>query len=204
MKQELPFDPLGADQQASLVSRVARGDAGAERELVLLFQERILVMMSARTRDRELARDLTQDVLLAALTALRGGQLRQAERLAAFVYGIARNVVNSRFRAAASGPNYVPLEDDVEVRSAPDPVEQAERRAVLQRAFAVLGSTDRQILVLTLAEGLKPAEIAARLRLGVEAVRMRKSRAMRRLSAEVDRLLRGPEFPHYPGRTDDV
>ena len=56
------------------------------------------MFVSVRTRDREFARDLAQDVLMHVLTALRDGQLRDQERLAAFVYGTARNVMNNYLR----------------------------------------------------------------------------------------------------------
>jgi RNA polymerase sigma-70 factor (ECF subfamily) len=44
-----------------------------------------------------------------------------------------------------------------------------------------LDPTDRRILLLTLVEGLKPAEIADRLGLSAEVVRARKSRAVKKI-----------------------
>jgi RNA polymerase sigma-70 factor (ECF subfamily) len=44
---------------------------------------------------------------------------------------------------------------------------------------------DREILTLTLFEGLKPGEIARRVGLSPEAVRTRKSRAVQRVIEEL-------------------
>ena len=53
-----------------LAERIRRGDASAETELVCKFTQRIFVMAVVRTRDRETARELVQDVLVAVIAAL--------------------------------------------------------------------------------------------------------------------------------------
>ena len=60
----------------------------------------------------------------------------------------------------------------------------------MRRALAVLDSTDRKILLLTLIEGLKPGEIGARLGLTSEVVRTRKSRALKKAAERVKHLSR--------------
>ena len=94
----MPGALLTPQEQSSLAERVRGHEPSAEEELVRLFADRVSVLALARTRDRELARDLTQDVMLAVVLALRNGHLREAERLAAFVYGTARNVINNYLR----------------------------------------------------------------------------------------------------------
>jgi hypothetical protein len=49
-----------------------------------VFSDRIALLVRMRTRDPEAARDLTQEVLLAVMLALRNWHLREGERLAAF------------------------------------------------------------------------------------------------------------------------
>ena len=72
----------------------------------------------------------------------------------------------------------------------PDPVEDSERAGLVRQALRLLDSTDRQILLLTLMEGLKPGEIAARLGLTSEVVRTRKSRALKKTVERMKRLSR--------------
>ncbi len=169
---------LTPETQALLARRICEGDARAEDELARLFHRRVLVMMLARLRQAETARDLTQDVLLAVLLALRKGQLREGEKLTAFVHGTARNVLNGFFRAR--GPEAVPLAPEHAITGADDILDQLHRRALVKRLLDSLDGDDRRILGLILVEGLKPGEAAERLGLSPEVVRARKSRALKK------------------------
>ncbi len=177
---------------ADLVSRLALGDPAAEAALAEYFGPRLRAMMLARTRDAELARDLAQDALLALLQALRQGQLRDSERLPAFAHGIARNIVNNYFRTRQREPQRQPLMDDMAmITPEQDRADEDEERLVLvRRGLADLSPSDREILRLTLADGLKPGEIADRLGLTAEVVRARKSRAQKRIVAAIEKLSR--------------
>src|SRR4051812_46283252 len=81
-----------------LVERIRQGDSAAEGELAAIFRQRIFVAAVARVRDREIARDLTQETLMAVIKSLRAGQLREADKLPAFIQGTARNLINNFFR----------------------------------------------------------------------------------------------------------
>ena len=181
---------LSPEQQVTLVERVRQRDGPAEDELVLLFSERIAFLIRTRTRDPEAARDLTQEVLLAAVLALRNGQLREADRLAAFVYGIARNVINNYLRTRSQLPCEAAVDPEIHPANNSDYFQDAERSALVRSAVRVLDRTDRRILLLTLVEGLKPGEIAARLGLTSEVVRTRKSRALKKVTARIKELSR--------------
>ena len=62
------------------------------------YRRGVFVIAVARTRDREAARDLTQEILIAVLKALREGRLRDSEKLSAFIQGTARNLINNYLR----------------------------------------------------------------------------------------------------------
>jgi RNA polymerase sigma factor (sigma-70 family) len=154
-------------------------------------------MLGARIHDREAARDLAQEALLASLTALRAGQLRDGEKLAAFVHGIGRNVANNYLRKRQGAPVEVELEPvHAVVESAAAAFDRQEDRQLADRALKTLGDRDRAILTLTLVEGLKSGEIARRLGLGADAVRARKSRALKQVVEEVRRLSRSRRDGH--------
>lgn len=186
----MPALPLSAEEQASLVERLKAGDAEAEHQLVVLFRRRIQVMLELRLRDREAARDLAQETLMAAVSALREGRLRDADRLAAFVYGVARNVANNHIRRRQAEPAAAVLENGMLVGDAEQEMIDRAQRALAAKALSALQPDDRTILTMTLVEGLKPGEIAERLDLGVDVVRTRKSRALKRIIAEIARLSR--------------
>jgi RNA polymerase sigma-70 factor (ECF subfamily) len=181
---------FSGQEQASLAGRIRTGDSSAEEELVRLFGERVFLVAVVRTRDREAARDLTQEVLLAVLAALRNGHLREEERLSAYVYGTARNLVNNYLRQRSQQPALIPLDPDVAFVQPSFELENSERRSLVQSALARLDAGERRILLLTLVEGLKPGEIARRLGLNPMVVRARKSRALKKVMKAVRKLSR--------------
>ena len=181
---------LTPEQQSSLAERIHGHEQSAEEEFVGLFSDRVRFLVLARTRDPEVARDLAQDVMLAVVRALRRGQLRDPERLAGFVYGTARNVLNNYLRTRSRLPKEDPIDDALHLAEPPERVDHSGRMGLVRRALAFLGSTDRRILLLTLVEGLKPGEIGAQLGMTSEVVRARKSRALKKTIERVKRLSR--------------
>jgi RNA polymerase sigma factor (sigma-70 family) len=174
---------LSAEQQIGLAERIVAGDREAENELVGYFSPRILAMLCARTRDREASRDLLHDVLITLLRALRKGQLRQLDRLAAFVQGIARNTAQSYSRGRAFREQ--PFADEPPAAHSGDAVEESQRAALVRQALEELEPTDREILLRTLVQGQKPGLIASALGLDSVVVRQRKSRATRKVAEYV-------------------
>ena len=170
-----------ADAQSALAARLAAGNAAAEEEFVLLYRPRVLCVLRARLRDWEMARELADEALMGALQALRGGRLKEPSRLSAFVAGTARNVANNHLRARQRQPRPEPLEDEVPGEDPVAAMEEAERLEQVRRAIAALDQVDRAVLDLTLAQGMKPGEIARRLGLSADVVRARKSRAIRKV-----------------------
>jgi RNA polymerase sigma factor (sigma-70 family) len=179
---------------ARVAERIRNGDGAAEEELVRQFNDRVRVFVSARTRDRELARDLGQEVMIHVLTGLRRGQLRDPERVGAFVYGIARNVVNNHFRTNRDDrASEIAEELPAGTLSPAEEFEAGQRRTLVRRALRQLDRGDCRILLMTLVDGLKPGEIADRLGLTSEVVRARKSRALKRVVERVQELSRKPQ-----------
>jgi RNA polymerase sigma-70 factor (ECF subfamily) len=186
MKDGNGVDPFDGRGLAALAARVQQGDRSAEEALVRLFEPRVWTLLNARLRDREAARELLTDVLLAVLQAIRSHKLRDGERLAAFVAGTARNVLSNHRRKERRSPTCGALSlEAAPAASAPDAFEEAERREALSRELCRLEPTDRRILELTLEQGFRPAEIAKNLGLTGDVVRARKSRAIRKIVENV-------------------
>ena len=181
---------LTPEEQSTLVERIRAGEPSAEEELVRIFRDRVTFFALARTRDPEAARDLTQDVMLGVVRALRSGHLRDAERLAAFVHGTTRNLINGYLRAR-SRLREDPIDAALDVPAlAEQSGQDHERNVLVRRALRALTPSDHKILWLTLVEGLKPGEIAARLGLTSEVVRARKARAIKKTRERIKRLSR--------------
>ena len=181
----MAFPLLTAEEQADLVARIRVGDRAAEARLVELFSAPIRMMARVRARGAVDDQDVCQDVLIAVITGLRRGQLREVDRLGGFIAGVARNVINNALRVGRTR-SVEPLgDDDVAVADLRDEIARRDRARMLRTALEEVGESDRQILVLTLVHGLKSGEVARRLGLDDQVVRARKSRAIRRLT---DRL----------------
>ena len=178
------------DDDHRLAARIREGDREAEAAFAALYGERVRIVALARTRDRELAREMAQDVLMAALAGLRAGRLRDDQKLSAFVYGTLRNLLNNSFRARGRRPVSEPLTPEHAVVIPSDPVDASERTRLVRAALRQLGPDDRRIVLMTLVKGLKPGEIARRTGLTDEVVRTRKSRALKRIVDAVRELAR--------------
>jgi RNA polymerase sigma factor (sigma-70 family) len=143
-------------------------------------------MAMSRTRNRDAARELMDDVLMAVITALRHGSVRNTAQLGGFVRGTAANIINGYIRAARRAPRTVSLNPDAAGSDPTDEYERQDRRDLAFDALALLNARDRQILQLSLVEGLKPAEIASRLGTSSVLVRQRKCRALRAIVVYLD------------------
>ena len=69
----------------------------------------------------------------------------------------------------------------------------------LRHVATGLADADRQILLLTLVDNLKPAAIAARMGVSAEAARTRKTRALRRVKDVLAGLSRPAARDHSDG-----
>ena len=161
------------------------------------FQDAVLALARARTRDREAARDLSQQVFLNVLTALRAGRLREGERLAGYVAATARNV-SLRHVRDRQAERVTPLEHEPAVPPSLD-LEQRERLELVRQGIARLEAGERSVLELTWRDGLEPRQISARLALSDEVVRARKSRGLKRVLAFVQMRSRTPPSRHIAG-----
>lgn len=145
------------------------------------FYGQVFSIALARTRDRDVAADLAQEVLVAVLVAVRAGQLRETEKLPQFISGTARNLANNFLRTRQRRAE-VELEftDIADVRSAAE-AEQNERVRLIEKGLAQLKPDDQRLLLSILVHGAKPADVAAQLGLSSEVVRARKTRAIKKI-----------------------
>lgn len=180
------LDIVGADESAELARRIHDGDRNAESRFARLYCDCVFAMALSRTRDRAAARELMDDVLMAVILALRDGHVRDQRHLGGFVHGTAVNTINAYFRRRRRLPRTTALHDTLATADLRDEHDAGDRRNTVRAAMALLDPRDREILLLSLDEGLKPGEIAARLGLSAVVVRQRKCRALRALVASVD------------------
>jgi len=84
-----------------LVERIRSGDTGAEEELVARFGEGLAFLLRRWTRDRITAEDLYQETFRLALEKIRRGEVRDPDKLLAFLRSLARNLSIAHYRRDA-------------------------------------------------------------------------------------------------------
>lgn len=185
------------------VERTLAGDREAFGELVERWQGRIHGAIVRMIRDRELARDLTQDTFLRAYQKLGG--FKGGAAFGTWLYSIALNVVRSEIRRRSALKNRPPLsldalggtEDGAEY-DPPDDGPTAVERLITQEqceallaAVAELDADQREVIVLREFQGLGYEQIAEAVGVPIGTVRSRLFRARnelrRRLVDEVRR-----------------
>jgi RNA polymerase sigma-70 factor (ECF subfamily) len=150
--------------------------------------------IARRVRNQADVDDLVQRVLLRILTGV--GALRDADRLHAWVYRTARNVITDHYRSASTGREVA--EGDVDDLAAIGLEAPAEDEATALRELAVclapmvrqLPPVYREAVTLADLEGLTQVEAAGRLGLSVSGMKSRVQRGRKQLRAVLEACCR--------------
>ncbi len=178
---------------AELARRVMTTPAGraraAEAELCRRFAPRIRLYGMRHLGDTAAADDLVQRVLEVTIEKLRSGAVREPDRVASFVLGVARMASQASYRrrrrevpvdvehADARGDEGLAAVLVTDPPPAPEPL-ATER---LARCLEELGQRERTIVLLSFFEERSAADIAATLTLRAGNVRVIRHRAVERL-----------------------
>lgn len=147
-------------------------------ELGARFQRPLMTFFLRRIKDRSLAEDLTQDVLLKVVRASERGQIERAD---SYVFKVAINLLRDhRRRALRRGPAvFLPIEEDLEGQLESQLVEAISPERVLLskdsledvlRSLEELGELTRNIFILFRLENMKQKNIAALYGIGQSTV----------------------------------
>jgi len=136
---------------ADLCARIRQGSREAEAEMVRRYGAGLLYLLKRRTRDAELALDLRQDTFRVAIEKLRGSALDDPARLAAYLRGVALNLLVAQRRkdtrrATTADSDAIDLAADE--RGGPfDNVSQEQVRRAVGELLNELGTPrDRELL----------------------------------------------------------
>ena len=166
---------------ADLVLRIGSGtDREAEAELFRRMAPRIRLYGLRHLRDAQAAEDLTQQVIITTLEALRAGRLREPAKLASFVLGTCRMTVLDLRRGAQRqrrlleqfGPDLLaPVES-------PLPALDQDQ---LARCVQSLKERERAVVVMTFYDERAGADVAGFLGVSEANVRVIRHRAIHQL-----------------------
>lgn len=85
----------------SYAERLQAGDFRTQEHFVAYFSELIQLKLRSRLHSPQAIEDVRQETFTRVFAALRGGKLRQPERLGAFVNSMCNNVLLEHYRASS-------------------------------------------------------------------------------------------------------
>ncbi len=140
-----------ASGRSDLVSRIRGGDRQAETELVERYNRAVMSIIRRALGNPTVADDLYQETFCIIIEKIRGGDIREAERLPGFVCGVARNQVIKHFQRAARQERLTETEEVVSLPcQAHDQLEELLRKesADIVRQILKEMTNERDIQVL--------------------------------------------------------
>jgi RNA polymerase sigma-70 factor (ECF subfamily) len=156
---------------------------------------RLLVWLTRRTYDAQLAVDLVGETYARALASRRRytGDPADEEALAAWTWGIARNVLRDALRRGRAERRALrrlgaepPHLEPVELRRIEELAELGSLRAALAGALEELSADQREAVRLRVVDELAYPVVAARLGISEQAARARVSRGLRLLAVALE------------------
>jgi RNA polymerase sigma-70 factor (ECF subfamily) len=167
-----------------LVARVQAGDSSAETLLYERYQAQVYYLALSRTGSPQDAEDLRSETMLRVLSAIRNHQLRSPAALARYILRTLDNVALEKIRRESQAS-----------RIAADPRVNIERHFLDDRVKDAIEWTlgrlkvrERDFLRMYYYDELPKEEIARRIGIAEERVRLLKSRALKSFK---ERFLRG-------------
>ena len=165
---------------AELARQISSGDRIAEDELFRRMAPRIRLYGLRHLRDSHAAEDLTQQVLITTLEALRAGRLREPEKLASFVLGTCRMTVLDLWRGAQRRERLFEHFGADLLKPEHFSIPSLDRDQ-LERCVQNLQERERTVVVMTFYDEQTGADVASLLGLSEANVRVIRHRAIHKL-----------------------
>jgi RNA polymerase sigma-70 factor, ECF subfamily len=147
---EVARDMVEAAHSGELVARILAGEKAAESELVQRYSRGVLIILCRATGDQSLSEDLSQETFRLTLEKIRGGEVREPEKLSGFICSLARNLATDHYRRSRRSEQ-VDDPEAVEMVAATAPTQldrvlQAEKSKHVRQLLSELSERDREIL----------------------------------------------------------
>jgi RNA polymerase sigma-70 factor (ECF subfamily) len=166
---------------AELVRQIGSGsDREAEGELFRRMAPRIRLYGLRHLRDEHAAEDLTQQVLITTLEALREGRLREPEKLASFVLGTCRMTVLN-LRRGAQRKERLLEQFGADLAAPVQPAMPHLDHDRLVRCVQNLNERERAVVVMTFYDEQTGADVASFMGVSEANVRVIRHRAIHEL-----------------------
>jgi len=172
------------------VERLTAGDPETERHFIRYFGDLLSLKLRSRLRSREQIEDARQETFTRVLTSLkRGGGVKVAGALGAFVNSVCNNVVLEMYR---SGSRAFPLEEDFDAADEDQPSADAtiaagEDRERVRAALVGMPPKERELLTWLFFDNRDKDEICRELQVDRNYLRVLLHRAKNRFRERFER-----------------
>lgn len=170
---------------ACRVMRCQLGDQDAWRELVRLWNPRLIGFFRRMTHDPNKAEDLLQTTWLRLVRTLT--RLDQPDRFAPWVYRIAHNTFVDQLRKQHRSPSMMVEDGKVEPTDGECELDRWIESDEIAHAMTVLNAEDRLIINLHYFEHLTVAEVADICQSPAGTIKSRLQRARRELRLQLEK-----------------
>ncbi len=185
MAQKIPT----ADSE--LTDSIRRGETSAEAVLYEKYSARIYYLALSELRSRENAEDVRSETFMRVIRAVRKGQMRSPESLTSFIVGTAHNVIREGFRQRRKDDQLNQVEMERTAMQSPDPFFlDPHVKLAIEQVISRLKPREQRFLRMYYYEELPADDIARRLDIKPERLRLIKSRALKHFREVYLRLLK--------------
>jgi RNA polymerase sigma-70 factor, ECF subfamily len=193
-RKDDPDVPVPDELDELTVARAQRGDARAQRDLVVRYQRPVFALLSRMLFGRAghpSVEDLAQDTFLRVFRALPGFDRHGSARLSTWILTIASNLAidELRRRRVPTEP-LSPVDEPPAGASADADAERRRLAEVLRRAIDDLPPEYRAAFLLREYHEFEYTEIAGNLRIDLGTVKSRLSRARASLRRALEEVYR--------------
>jgi RNA polymerase sigma-70 factor (ECF subfamily) len=163
-----------------LVASIQNGQPYSETALYEKYSARVYYLALKETHSQHDAEDVRAETFLRVLQAIRRNHIRSAEALGSFVLGVAHNVMRELYASRRQIQDAIPAEEaQLAIPSHEQLYMDQEVRSAIQQTLRRLKPREQLVLRLLIYEELPPEEVARRVAIAPERVRLVKSRALK-------------------------
>lgn len=173
------------EAEARLREQLMAMDRDALGQVYDQFYSRIYKYVSFRINDQQNVEDLTSEVFTRLLASLNKG--RAPEKLQAWLFGVANNVVTDHYRSTNRATWSEINEQMASTAASPDEqTDFALIRERLRKGLHKLNSDQQHVLALRFGYGMPIKEVADQMGRSIGAIKMLQARAIAALTKEVE------------------
>lgn len=166
--------------EPGFLAGIQHGEAESEGALYEKYSARVYYLALRDAKSPQDAEDVRAETFLRVFQAIRNQQVRSAEALPAFILGVARNVIRELYARRRQMGDAVPAEEaELTIPSHERFFLDREVQGSIRRTIERLRPREQRVLRMLFYDELETEEVARRVAIAPERVRLVKSRALK-------------------------